>query len=447
MPAIFTDRIARTYMRIMLRAAVIGLLVLQTACDDEPPISMDPVTDISYEVETGGSVDPIAADGALKGGTFTIWGGPNPKSLNVWVDNWHLSGEVMGLLYESLVTLHSVDNKPVGQLASRWEEAPDGVTFTFHIHPDANWSDGQPVTAEDVQFFYDTIMNKDHLTTVYRTVIGRFERPEVIDAKTVRITAKERYWKAFWDAGGFTAFPKHVWEGKDFNRINFDFPVVSGPYELLEYRRNRYVLLKRRADWWGRVLRYNQHKYNFDYIRYRFQEDRTAALETFKKGDYDMYAIYTASIWAQQTDAGALESVARNHVLRQEIFNQEPIGFQGLAINMRQERFQDVRVRQALFYLLDREKLNEQFMFDQYFLLNSYFPDLYPGNKNPAAEMYRYNPEKAGQLLDAAGWQVGDDGWRRKDGQVFSITFITYASDIRHMNKYVEWLKDAGIQA
>ncbi|MCB1323594.1 MAG: ABC transporter substrate-binding protein [Spirochaetales bacterium] len=428
------------YLRI---TATFLILTIVIACNGEA-VTYEPVLDQEIPLQANGPVDPIAAASATRGGIYTAWGGPNPKSLNVWLDPWALSGQVMDLMFESLVTMHSTRNEPVGVLAESWTSSPDNMEFTFRLRPEARWSDGQPVTAEDIQFYYDTIMNEEHLTPVARATLSRFARPEVVDEHTVRIRSLETNWKAFWEAGGFVAFPKHIWEGQDFNRVNFEFPVVSGPYRLHDYRRNRFVVLQRRGDWWGRMLRYNLNKYNFDYLRFRFQEDRNAALETFKKGDYDVYSIYTASIWAQQTEN--IEAVERGWVVRQEIYNDEPRGFQGFAINLRRPKFQDVRVRQALAHLLNREQMLEQLMFNQYFLLNSYFPDLYPGNQNPAVPVVAYNPRRASDLLDQAGWEVGTDGIRRKDGQALHINFITYASDSRHMNIYVEDLRRAGLE-
>ncbi len=405
-----------------------------------------PVLEQAYKVETRGEVDPVAIRNSKKGGMITTWGGPYPKSMNYWLDNWSVSGEIMGLLFDSLVTMHSKKNEPIGQLAKSWQEVKVNgkASFIFKIHPEAKWSDGKSVGAQDVQFYFDTIMNPKHRTTPIRVTLSRFERPEIIDEKTVRITVKQNYWKAFWDAGSFTPFPKHIWENKDFNRINYDFPVVNGPYRIHELKRNRYALLKRRGDWWGRVLKYNQDKYNFDYIRYKFLEDRNAVMEAFKKGDFDLYAVYTSSIWIQQTD---FESVRKNWVVRQEVYNQEPKSFQGFAINLRRTKFQDVRVRQALCHLLDRKLMNTKLMFDQYFLLNSYFPDLYPQNINPKVKQCEYNPNKARALLDATDWKIGTDGLRRKNGEIFKIIFITAADDLRHMNLYVEELKKAGIDA
>ena len=425
-------------------------ILLSTVCKPrkEKNTTFQPVTDTSYILEKSGSIDPIASPKAQKGGVYTTWGGPYPKSLNYWLDSWHISAEIMGLLFDSLISIHSTQDKPIGALAQSWREEKDkeGRSFVFKLHPKAKWSDGKAITSADVQFYYDTIMNTKHRTTPSRAILSRFERPEILDEHSLRIRSKKRYWKAFWDAGFFRAFPKHIWEGKDFNRINFDFPVVNGPYKITSLKRNRYVLLKRQGNWWGHILKYNQHKFNFDYIRYRFMEDRSTALEAFKKGDFDVYPVYTSSLWVQQTKD--LESVRQGWVIRQEIYNKEPKSFQGFAINLRRTKFQDIRVRRALCHLLDRELMNEKLMFNQYFLLNSYFPDLYPKNTNPKVKLCLYDSLQAQKLLKQAGWVIDkNDGIRRKNGKRLEVTFLTSMVDLRHINIYIEALKKAGIAA
>ncbi|MBN1254876.1 MAG: ABC transporter substrate-binding protein [Deltaproteobacteria bacterium] len=395
-------------------------------------------------IEERGEFDPIANPKAVKGGTYTTWGSSFPKSLNVFLDSNSFSAEVTGMFFEPLVSLHTTKNEPVGILAESWTVSPDKKTFTFKIHPVARWSDGKPVTAEDVQFYYDVMMNPKNMTSIYRVSLKRFDRPKIIDTQTIEISAKEIHWKNFWDACGMVALPKHVWKDVDFNKQNFAFPVVSGPYSLKEVKKNRYIVLERRPDWWGRIKRYNQYKYNFDYIKYKFMEDRNKALEAFKKGEFDAYAIYTSSIWAKKTD---FEQVKKGWVVKQRVYNREPKGFQGFAINLRRPLFQDVRVREALCHLLNRESMNEKLMFNEYFLLNSYYPDLFPDNVNPAVPFRTYNPEKARALLHDAGWRVGSDGFLQKDGKTFEISFLTYSVDHRHLNIYLEDMKKVGIKA
>ena len=362
----------------------------------------------------------------------------------MFLDYNSFSANVMGLLYEPLISLHSTENKPVGVLAESWEIAEDEMTFTFKIREDAAWSDGKPITSADIQFYYDVILNPQNLTSLFRVSLKRFERPVAVDDKTVVIKANTKHWNNFYQAGNMVALPSHAWEGKDFNKLNFEFPVVSGPYALGDVKKGRSISLNRRHDWWGRTNRYNSGKYNFSKIVYRSMTDRNKALEAFKKGIFDAYPIYTSSIWMKKTQ---FEQVEKGWVVRQAVYNKQPKGYQGLAINLRDPKFQDIRVRQALGYLLNREAMNEKFMYNQYFLLNSFYPDLYPDNINPNREVTPYNPEKARQLLSDAGWAVNDLGKLEKDGLPFEITFLSAAEDFRHLNLYIEDLKAVGIEA
>ena len=400
--------------------------------------------ELPFDSTATGEFDPIASKDARPCGAITLWGSAMPKSFNMWEDYNSFSAELMGMMFEPLVSLHSTEDREVGILADSWSVSEDGKTFTFHVDPRAKWSDGKSVTAEDVQFYYDVIMDEKNLTPIFKVGLSRFDRPEVVDSLTIKMTAKESHWGNFWAAAGMLAFPKHVWAGKDFNQIRYEFPVVSGPYKIKTFREDRFVELARRADWWGFKKNWNRGKYNFEKIRYRFMNDQTKALEAFKKQDINAYAIYTSSIWMKQTDFDAIQ---KGWAVKQRIFNKEPIGFQGMAINLRKPQFQDVRVRRALNMLLNREAMNEKYMYNQYFLLNSYYPDLWEGNQNPTATLYKFNPDSARALFAEAGYKVNAQGVLEKDGKPFAINFITSQEDLRHLTLFQEDLKKVGVVA
>jgi microcin C transport system substrate-binding protein len=433
-----------------LSAITLGLALLATGCrkneqgggareGGRPKVEEKPVA-----VDSAGEADPIANPDAVKGGTYSTWQGGFPKSLNYWLENSTSAREITGMLFESLIDMHSTQDKPIGNLADAWTISDDKKTFTVHIDPRARWSDGKAVTAEDVQFFWDVIMNPKNLTSAYRVGLGRFDRPELKDSLTLVIKAKTVHWGNFWEIAGMVALPKHVWEKVDFNEQNFEFPVVSGPYKLFDVKKERSVVLQRRNDWWGLAKKWNRHKYNFDYLKYVYIDDQIKTLEAFKKGDIDVYPIYTAAIWAEKSK---FDQVLKGWVARQRVYNQEPKAYQGFAINMRRPQFQDVRVREALGRLINRKLMNEKLMFNEYFMLNSYFPSLYPDNKNPHFPMLEYDPAKARALFAAAGWKPGPDGVLKKDGKPFTAVLITHGSDLRHLNVYLEDLKAVGVAA
>ena len=413
-------------------------------CKRRARSELPPVQDASIALEKKGNPDPLADSRAQKGGSITVWGANFPKSLNYWLDANSLSGSIAGLMFETLADLHSLKNRAEGNLAASWRVLDGGRTFVFKIRPQAKWSDGVPVTARDFQFYYDVIMNKKHLTSPFRVQLRRLHRPEVVDKKTLRVRVKKTHWKNFWTAAGLFAFPAHAWRDKDFNKINYKFPVVSGPYKIRDLGKDRYLLLERRGDWWGRSLHYNRHKFNFDYIRYRFIGDRNKALIALRKGDFDLYPIYTSSIWVKRTK---FDSVKKNWVVRQRVYNRRPKGFQGFAVNMRREKFKDIRVREALSHLLNRSAMNEKFMFNVYFLLNTHFPDLYPNNVNPRVSVRKYDPARARALLKEAGWKVGPKGFLEKNGKRFTLKFLTYDAEKRHLELYLGDLRKVGIDA
>ena len=435
-------------MRVLFAGIILlaGLISCNQKKSDSKPSASTPKQSTAMQVivDTTGEYDPIANQSAVSGGTYNTWGSSYPKSFNMWLDYNSFSSEIMGYLYEGLATLHPVTNDVIGELAIDWEVSADSMTYTFKIDPKAKWSDGKDITADDIQFYYDVIMNPENLTPIFRVGLKRFERPVVVDSKTISIKAKEKHWKNFWDVAGMVAFPKHIWEGKDFNKINSKFEVVSGPYKIGEIKKNRYVTLKRRADWWARYKKFNQFKYNFDKVKYKFIQDRVKALEAFKKGEFDLYPIYTAKIWVKQTD---FDQVQKNWVVKQRVYNKEPKGYSGFAMNLRKKKFQDAKVRKALAHLLNREKINEKLMFNEYQLLNSYYPDLYPNGVNPDQSFSNYDPDTARKLLAEAGWKVNDKGVLEKDGEEFTIAFPTAMSDLRHLNVYLEDLKKVGIKA
>lgn len=427
---------------LLLSAAI--LLFLSSGCGrPKPPEtrSAKAVEDHNIEVEKG-ELDPSASTEAKRGGSLNTWAGPFPKSLNMWLDYNSFSAKITSLMYESLVELHSTKNEPVGNLASSWESAEDGLTFTFKIHPKAVWSDGKPIVASDVVFFYETMMDPKNLTSIFRVDLRKIEKPVALDEKTIKVVAKSQHWKNFWIAAGLYALPRHAMEGKDFNKINFDFPVVSGPYALKEVNKGRSISLSRRGDWWGRTLSYNQYKYNFDVLSFHASADRVKVLERLKRGDIDVYPIYTAKIWEKQT---GFEAVQKNWVRRQRVFNDEPKGFQGIAFNMRRAPFDSPEVREAFALLLNRQLMNEMYMYNQYFMLDSFYPDLYADADNPDVPERVFDEEKARSLLKEAGYSVDAQGKQTKDGKNLEVTAMVTSPDTRHLSLYKETLAKVGI--
>jgi len=388
--------------------------------------------------------DPLAAEHAQKGGEVTVFGGQYPKSLNYYLENNTLSAEVFGYMFETLLAMNPTTLAYEPGIAKQWEISDDKKTFTFYLDPDARWSDGEPITAEDVRWTYDAIMDPQNLTGPHKISMERFHPPEVIDPHTIRFKAKVVHWKNLQAAGGFHILCKHAYKDRDFNAINFEFPVTSGPYKISEIDEGLSIKMARRDGWWEADARRNRGKFNFDTIDYRFYAERTNAFEAFKKGHLDIFPVYTSRIWINETGSSAFFN---NHIIKQKIYNHQPVGFQGFAMNMRRPPFDDLRVRKALAYLLDRRKMNRTLMYNQYFLHRSYFEDLYSPKHPCPNPLIAMDKQKARNLLKSAGWQVNPDtGFLEKDGRKLRFKFLSRsAASDKFLTIYGEDLKDVGI--
>ncbi|MFA6815604.1 MAG: extracellular solute-binding protein [Lentisphaeria bacterium] len=391
--------------------------------------------------------DPIASPNAVKGGSITEYIGPSPKSLNYYLASDTISSQIFDAMYESLLNLNSQTLEYDRCLAIKWSLSADKMDFTFWLDPEARWSDGKPITVEDVVWTYQAITNPANLTGPHKLSLDRLEPPVIVDhGKAIRFHAKKLHWQNLGAAGGFAILPKHIFAGKDFTKINFKFPVVSGPYRIKELQDGQFITMARRPDWWRAKWPNQQGLYNFDEIKYRFFEDRENAFSAFKKGEIDVFPIYTASHWHQIENK--IEAVRKNWIVKQAIYNHRPVGLQGFAMNMRHAPFNDVKVREAMACLLDRDMLNRTMMHNQYFLHKSYWEDLYSADTPCTNPVLSFNPTKAKKLLQEAGWKMNPNtGRMEKNGEPFVFSFLSRNSSTeKYLVAFNENLKKCGIQ-
>lgn len=387
---------------------------------------------------------PLASEFAEPGGKISFWASQFPKSFNYTINASAISARMFEPMFETLLGNDPITLEDTPGLARRWEISDDKLEYTFHLNPKAKWSDGKPITADDVVWSFEAMKNPEHLTGSFQTTMKRLISCEAIDERTVKIKANKVHWRNLTAASGFFILPKHWWEKQDFNSVNFEFPVVSGPYRLGEVKEPHFARLERREDYWNNDSPEMEGVYNFDTIEFRFFSQRDTAYEAFRNGDLDMYAIYTSSRWMKETQG---ERFDKNWIVKQSVYNQNPIGFQGFAMNMRKAPYNDKRVRKALAHLLDRERMNRSLMFNQYVLTNSYYPDLWTKEKPCPNPQIDFNVEKARALLGEAGWEVNaSTGKLEKDGKPFVMNFLTRdPSSNKFLFIFEEALNDVGI--
>ena len=365
-----------------------------------------------------------------------------PKSFNYYLDGNVFSSKLFGLQFETMLGRNGLTLDPEPGLASQVVVSEDKSTFTFTLDERARWSDGNPVTADDVAWTWNAIMKPVHLTGPHKVGLSRFEPPVVLDEKTIQFTANTVHWNNIWAVGGMIILPSHWWKEQEFNKVNFEFPVVSGPYEISKLNEPNSVVLQKRDDYWAAEDPRGEGLQNFDELEYFFFPERNLAFDNFQADNIDLFAVYTARRWAAETSGKAYQN---NWIVKQGVANSNPIGFQGFAMHLRREKFQDVRVRKALAHLLDRKRMNSTLMFNQYALTPSYYPDLYPkGNPNA---LIPFDIEAARKYLTEAGWIVNTEGQLTKDGIPFEITFLSRSETAdRFLLIYREALEEVGIQ-
>jgi microcin C transport system substrate-binding protein len=389
--------------------------------------------------------NPLASTEAVVGGEISVFAGQYPKSLNYYLDNNSFTAEIFGAMFESLLTMNPLTLVYEPNLAEKWTISDDKKTFTFTLDHRSRWSDGRPVTAEDVKWTFDAIMDPRNLTGVHKVSLERFDSPTVLDPYTIRFIAEDVHWINLSAVGGFHILPKHSLSQKDFNKITFEFPVTSGPYAIDAIDEGLSLTLKRRDAWWNITARRNQHIGNFERLRFRFYAERENAFEAFKKGLIDLYPVYTSRLWVNETKGNRFSNA---WIVKQKVYNAKPVGFQGFAMNMRKPPFDDAKVRLAMAHLLDRRKMNATLMYSQYFLHRSYYEDLYDKDHPCPNPLIEFDKQKARQLLKEAGWVVNPaTGRLEKNGERFSFRFlISQASLEKFPAIYAEDLKDVGIE-
>ena len=418
---------------------------------------------------------------APKGGTISFQGTGASRtfdSLNAFI----LAGEPaqgLGRLYDTLMARAFDEPDAVyGLLAETVEFPEDRAWVIFTLREGALFHDGEPVTAEDVKFTLE-ILREEGIPS-YRLLLEDVAEVTVLDPRRVRVDfapdAVTRDLPA--EIGLLPILPAHYYETVDFTRSTMEPPVGSGPFVVEDADPGRSITYCRDPDYWGAGLPVNVGRDNFDCVVYEYFADRTAAFEALKSGEYLFHEEFSSQIWATGYEFPALE---RGWVIREEIDDQRPSGTQGFWINLRREKFQDIRVRQAIGRMFNFEWSNEQLFYGLYARTDSFFEntDLQAEGVPEGAELAlleefrdqlppeiftepafvpavsaprlgdRAAAREASDLLDAAGWTVGEDGLRRNAaGEVLTVEFIDDSPAFgRIVLPYVENLQRIGIQA
>jgi len=400
--------------------------------------------------ETNTSFDLIGDPRAVKGGTLRNSIGAFPGTLRMAGPEWNTSMNYMisQLVYETLLTLDPTTLQYVPLVASHWQISPDKLTYRFRIDPNARFSDGSPVTADDVVASWEFHTDKTLQDLYFFTEYTKLEKPIVESKYIVRIKAKALRWDNFFTAAGMRVFPAKIlrtFNGAGYLKdYNFKLIPGTGPYLVTDadIKKGSSISLRRRNDYWAANHRFNVGQNNFDEIRNIVVRDQKLAFEQFKKGDLDLYYVNISKEWIEDLN---FPDVQRGVVLKRKVFNNYPPSTQFMAFNTRRKPWDDVRVRKAFALLFNRDQLIKTLFFNEYVPLNSFFPGTV--YENPDNPKNLYDPQQALKLLADAGWKDRDsEGRLVKDGRPLQIELLY--DDKGHekwMTVYQEDLRKVGI--
>ena len=276
----------------------------------------------------------------------------------------------VGLMFETL-TARSGDEpfSEYGLLAESIEMPEDRSWVAFTLRENARWHDGMPVTVEDVIWSLETLKEKG--TPLYRFYYQNIVKAEAEGERRVKMTFDGGVNRELpLIAGQLPVLPKHYYETHDFEKTTLEPPLGSGPYKIKSFEPGRNVVYERVRDYWGRDIPVNRGRYNFDEIRYEYFRDANVALEALKAGEYDFRAENSSKNWATAYTGPAVEA---GWIKLEEIETEGGTGMQSYAFNIRREKFQDPKVRQALAYAFDFEWTNKSLFYGQYKRTASYF--------------------------------------------------------------------------
>lgn len=379
--------------------------------------------------ETNSDFDEYGDPNAKKGGSITIQTPEYPPMFRPIgkESNHQIISDINSLMFETLLGIDGKTLKFVPGLASHWKISPDKMTFWFRIDPRAKWVDGNPVIADDVVASYKLNMDEGIEEPSNQMVYGKYEKPEALSKYIVKIKCKVENWRNLLYIGSsMFILPAHYIskvDGKAYiTKYQYEVPTTSGPYQINTEKteQGNIVVLKRNPNYWAKDIKGNVGAFNFDEIRYLKIEDDKLAEEKFKKGEFDVHYSWRAQWWAENITPDKVDALKKGAIQKLKVFNYNPTGTMGLAFNMREEPFNDIRVRKAFGMAWNIDQLIEKLFFKEYQRCNSYFQgSVYANSNNP---MPKYDPTAAIKLLNEAGYtRKAGEKWLTKNGKKLEV--------------------------
>lgn len=414
---------------------------------------------------------------APKGGTMRMSAIGSFDSLNGYIIKGSPAAG-LGMIQETL--LQQTEDEPFtvyGLLAATMEAPEDRSWVVFNLRPEAKWHDGKQVTADDVVWSFNTLTTEG--APFYKAYYHNVKSVEALSPAKVKFTFDmANNLELPLIVGQMPVLPKHFYTDgtHKFSESSLNPPLGSGAYKIGKVSPGRSIEYDRVTDWWGKDLPINKGKYNFDKVTYEYFRDSNVLLEAFFADQFDFRQENTAKLWATAYDAPPVKD---GRITKKTIEHKLPQGFQGFVYNVRKPVFKDRAVREAIPYAFDYEWSNKTMAYDSYTRTRSFFsnsemeakglptgreleileqfrdklpPEIFTAEYNPpktdGSGNNRANLKKAAEILDAAGWKVGADGIRVKDGVRLEFEFVDDNPQFeRWIMPFIKNLERIGVKA
>ena len=400
---------------------------------------------------------PYANKDAPIGGRIVFGEKGTFDSLNPFIQKGTAPWQLRFLAVESLMGRSRDEPFTLyGLLAESIETAPDRSWVEFTLRPEARFSDGSPVTVEDVMWSYEVLASSGHGR--YRGFGGQVASMEQTGERSLRLYFATQDRELALIAGLRPILKKSQWAGKDFAAATLqDVPITSAPYVIGEYDQGRFVTLKRNHDYWGKDLGFRRGTNNFDEIRIEYFGDQSVVFEAFKAGGIDVYTEDNADDWATLYDFPRAQS---GDVVKSEIRHHRPTGMTGFVMNTQKPIFADWRVREAMLLAFNFPYINGTMTGGLQPRITSYFANspfgMEPGaaqGKVPAllapfadtlvpgtiegyilplgdrSERNRKDIKAAMAMLNSAGWEAKDGILVNAQGAPFEFEVLLRQGD------------------
>jgi len=395
-------------------------------------------------------IDPIfASSEAKRGGTFLTWMDSFPITLrNIGPDANGSFRTILDGNRMSLTDMHPNTLNQIPSLATHWAYGVDNKSIYYKLNKDAKWSDGKPITADDYLFTLEFMRSKDIVDPWYNNYFTEyFDRIVKYDDFTIGVLGKKKYSrKEIHQYYNLEPYPRHFYKmNKDWVKdYNWKIAPNTGPYQISEVEKGKFITLQRKANWWGDTMKYYQNRFNVDKIKITIIRDMNIAYEHFLKGDLDEFDITLPANWHEKAKGSLYDN---GYINRIWFYTDQPQSDMGMYLNVTKKPLDDLNVRIALAHALNIDKVNKTVLRNDYERLN-HVSTGYGNYANDKIKAREFDLKKVDDYLAKSAWTTrGPDGIRVKNGERLSFE-ITYMAP-HHTDRFVvlkEEAKKAGIE-